>query len=54
MEVYCQLILALDMNYIDEHQLSECKTVIERIRQMLIAMYHQKRKLLLSQRGSKE
>ena len=54
MEVYCQLILALDMNYINEHQMSECKTVIEKIRQMLIALCRQKKKLLLSQRGSKE
>ncbi len=51
MEVYCQLILALDMNYIDEHQMSECKTVIEKIRQMLIALCRQKKNLLLSQRG---
>lgn len=49
MEVYCQLILASDMNYIDEYQLSECKTVIEKIRQMLIAMCNQKKKLLSRQ-----
>jgi four helix bundle protein len=49
MEVYCQLILASDMNYFDEYQLSECKTVIEKIRQMLIAMCNQKKKLLSRQ-----
>ena len=49
MEVYCQLILASDMNYVDEYQLSECKTVIEKIRQMLIAMCNQKKKLLSRQ-----
>ena len=54
MEVYCQLILAFDMNYIDDYQMAECKIVIEKIRQMLIALCRQKKKLLLSQRGSKE
>ena len=48
MEVYCQLILAFDMNYINEHQLLECRTLIEKIRLMLIALNRQKRKLLLS------
>ena len=54
MEVYCQLILALDMNYINIDQLSECKTVIEKVRQMLIALCRQKRKSLLSQHNSEE
>ena len=48
MEVYCQLILAFDMNYINEHQLLECRTLIEKIRLMLIALNGQKRKLLMS------
>lgn len=54
MEVYCQLILAFDMKYINQEQLSDCRTVIEKIRQMLIALCRQKRKTLLSQSDSKE
>ena len=53
MEVYCQLILAFDLNYIDEQQLSECKTLIDRIKQMLIALNRKKRKLLMTRQPSK-
>ena len=53
MEVYCQLILAFDLNYIDEQQLSECKTLIDRIKQMLIALNRKKRKQLMTRQPSK-
>lgn len=53
MEVYCQLILAFDLNYIDEQQLSECKTLIDRIKQMLIALNCKKRKQLMTRQPSK-
>ena len=46
MEVYCQLILALDLNYITENQLVELKTQIEKIRIMLIGLRSQKQSLL--------
>ena len=35
MEVYCQLILAVDLNYISAAQLSEVKITIDRISKML-------------------
>lgn len=54
MEVYCQLILAFDLNYIDEQQLSECKTLIDRIKQMLIALNHKKRKQLMTRQPTKQ
>lgn len=54
MEVYCQLILAFDLNYIDEQQLSECKTLIDRIKQMLIALNRKKRKLLMTRQPTKQ
>ena len=53
MEVYCQQILAFDLNYIDEQQLSECKTLIDRIKQMLIALNRKKRKQLMTRQPSK-
>lgn len=53
MEVYCQLILAFDLNYIDEQQLSECKRLIDRIKQMLIALNRKKRKQLMTRQPSK-
>ncbi len=53
MEVYCQLILAFDLNYIDEQQMSECKTLIDRIKQMLIALNRKKRKQLMTRQPSK-
>ena len=53
MEVYCQLILAFDLNYIDEQQLSECKTLNDRIKQMLIALNRKKRKQLMTRQPSK-
>ena len=54
MEVYCQLILAFDLNYIDEQQLSECKTLIDRIKQMLIALNRKKRKQLMTRQPTKQ
>lgn len=53
MEVYCQLILAFDLNYIAEQQLSECKTLNDRIKQMLIALNRKKRKQLMTRQPSK-
>ena len=35
MEVYCQLILAVDLNYISAAQLSDVKITIDRISKML-------------------
>ena len=49
MEVYCQLILAHDLKYIDEIQLCECKTVIDKIRKMLMALSFQKKNQLTTQ-----
>ena len=46
MEVYCQLILASDLKYITDNQLIEMKTIIEKIRIMLIGLRSQKQSLL--------
>ncbi|MBO6080690.1 MAG: four helix bundle protein [Bacteroidales bacterium] len=53
MEVYCQLILAFDLNYITENQLLECKSTIDTIRKMLIGLRSQKQKKLSSNNHSK-
>lgn len=44
MEVYCQLILALDLEYITENQLSECDEKIGNILKMLKGMRYKKLK----------
>ena len=46
MEVYSQLILAFDLNYITEDQLLECKSIIDSIRKMLIGLRSQKQSKL--------
>lgn len=46
MEVYCQLLLAFDLHYIDEQQLNDCKTQILSISKMLKGLRYQKQKLL--------
>lgn len=53
MEVYCQLILAFDLKYIDETQLSECKTVVDKIRKMLMAMAFRKKEQLTSRSNNR-
>lgn len=54
MEVYCQLVLAFDLKYIDETQLSECKTIIDKIRHMLMAMAFRKKEQLTAQSNNKK
>lgn len=54
MEVYCQLILAFDLKYIDETQLDECKTVVDKIRKMLMAMAFRKKEQLTAQSNNKK
>lgn len=46
MEVYCQLLLAFDLHYIDEQQLNDCKTQILSISKMLKGLRYQKQNLL--------
>ena len=53
MEVYSQLILALDLKYITEDQLFECKSTIDNIRKMLIGLRSQKQKRLSNNHLSK-
>ncbi len=38
MEVYCQLIIAIDLGYVTIEQINEIKTFIDRIAQMLNAL----------------
>ena len=41
MEVYCQLLLAYDLSYIDEEQLSDCKVKIDVVYKLLNGrLYH--------------
>ncbi len=54
MEVYCQLVLAFDLKYIDETQLSECKTIIDKIRHMLMTMAFRKKEQLTAQSNNKK
>jgi len=46
MEVYCQLLLAFDLHYINEQQLNDCRTKIFSISKMLKGLRYQKQKLL--------
>ncbi len=46
MEVYCQLTLAYDLNYITEKQLKLCKEKIEEVHKLLKGMRYQKSKQL--------
>ncbi|MCQ2280169.1 MAG: four helix bundle protein [Bacteroidales bacterium] len=46
MEVYCQLLLAFDLHYIDEQQLNDCKIQILSISKMLKGLRYQKQNLL--------
>ena len=48
MEVYCQLTVAYDLNYITEEQLKLCKEKIEEVYRLLKGMRYQKLKLLPS------
>lgn len=46
MEVYCQLVLAYDLNYITKEQLVECKEKIDFVHKLLNGLRYQKIKLL--------
>ena len=46
MEVYCQLTLAYDLNYITEDQLKLCNEKIEEVYKLLKGLRYQKVKLL--------
>lgn len=46
MEVYCQLTLAFDLNYITEDQLKLCNEKIEEVYKLLKGLRYQKVKLL--------
>ena len=46
MEVYCQLTLAYDLNYITEKELKLCKEKIEEVHKLLKGMRYQKSKQL--------
>lgn len=48
MEVYCQLILAYDLNYITQQQLVECNERIERVHKLLNGLRYQKTRMLSS------
>ena len=46
MEVYCQLLLAYDLSYIDEEQLSDCKDKIDVIHKLLNGLLYHKFNIL--------
>ena len=46
MEVYCQVLLAYDLEYLSEEQFFECKQKIERVRVLLNGLRHSKRQIL--------
>ena len=46
MEVYCQVLLAYDLEYLSEEQLFECKQKIERVRVLLNGLRRSKRQIL--------
>ena len=46
MEVYCQMLLAYDLNYINANQLSNCKENIDVILKLLNSLIYQKINLL--------
>lgn len=46
MEVYCQMLLAYDLNYINANQLSNCKENIDVILKLLNGLIYQKINLL--------
>lgn len=48
MEVYCQLTLAYDLNYITHDQLKECDEKIKEVSKLLKGIRYQKLKLLPS------
>ena len=48
MEVYCQLTLAYDLNYITQDQLKECNEKIREVYKLLKGIRYQKLKLLPS------
>lgn len=48
MEVYCQMLLAYDLNYIDENQLSLCKDKIDVVLKLLNGLLYHKINLMSS------
>ena len=46
MEVYCQLLLAYDLSYIDEEQLSDCKVKIDVVYKLLNGLLYHKFNIL--------
>ena len=46
MEVYCQMLLAYDLNYINDTQLSLCKDKIDDVLKLLNGLLYQKINLI--------